>query len=108
MSLTWQYTLTADEQNKSQSFHIILWKKLDQSRLNYDKIGSKFFLQGVGVTLYVEPKAPHIEIDRKDSATLHISNVRREDEGTYKIEYSLELNGTVLAEHEVNVTVLGK
>ena len=30
------------------------------------------------------------------------------DEGTYKIEYSLELDGTVLADHEVNVTVLGK
>ena len=39
---------------------------------------------------------------------LLINNVRREDEGTYKIEYSLELDGTVLADHEVNVTVLGK
>ena len=108
MSLTWQFNLTAAEQLKSDNFNVITWKKLNQSSLNYDNIGSRTFVKFVGSPSYVETIAPHIEIDRNDSATLHINNVRREDEGTYKIEYSLEADGTVLAEHEVNVTVLGK
>ena len=108
VSLTWQYSLTADEQLKSQTFNVITWKKFNPSSLNYEKIGSRVFAKFAGVPAYSEPRAPHIEIDRNDPATLHINNVRREDEGTYKIEYSLELDGTVLADHEVNVTVLGK
>ena len=108
VSLTWQYTLTADEKLKSQTFYGITWKKLNQSSLNYEKIGSMVFTKFAGVLSYSEPKAPHIEIDKNDPATLLIKNVRREDEGTYKIEYSLEFDGTVLADHEVNVTVLGK
>ena len=47
-------------------------------------------------------------IDRSDQATLHIKNVRREDEGTYRIEYILESDGSVLAEQKVNLTVLGE
>ena len=58
--------------------------------------------------MYSEPGAPHVEISKNDPATLLINNVRREDEGTYRIEYCLELDGSVLADHEVNVTVLGK
>ena len=58
--------------------------------------------------MYSEPRAPHVEISKNDPATLLINNVRREDEGTYRIEYSLELDGSVLADHKVNVTVLGK
>ena len=108
VSLTWQYTLTADQQLKSGNFHLITWKKLNQLSSNYNTIGTKTFLKVIGSPTYVEPRAPHIEIDRNDSATLHINNVGKQDEGTYKIEYSLEIDGTVLAEHEVNVTVLGK
>ena len=108
VSLTWQYSLTADEQLKSQTFYGITWKKRYLLSLNYEKIGSIVFLQLAGSRTYSEPKAPHIEIDRNVLATLHINNVRRENEGTYKIEYSLEFDGTVLADHEVNVTVLGK
>lgn len=52
--------------------------------------------------------APHIMIDRNHQATLLINNVRKEDEGTYKIEYRVQLDGTLLAYQEFNVSVLGK
>ena len=107
-SLTWNYTLTADEQAKSQSLYTIKWKKCTSSSSDYVLIGSKTFLSSIGVPLYQEPSAPHINIDKNDPATLLINNVRREDEGTYKIEYSVVADGAVLADHEVNVTVLGK
>ena len=108
MSLIWQFNLTAAEQNKSQNFYGIIWKKLNQLSSKYDTIGSINFLKAFGVPSYIEPRDPHIKIDRNDPATLHINNVRSEDEGTYKIEYSLETDLTVLADHEVNVKVLGK
>ena len=47
-------------------------------------------------------------IDESDQATLHIKGVRREDEGTYKIEFFLEPDETVVAEQRVNLTVFGK
>ena len=78
------------------------------SSSDYVLLGSITFLSTIGRPTYDEPRAPHIEISKQDPATLLINNVRTEDEGTYKIEYSLELDGTVLADHEVNVTVLGK
>ena len=107
-SLTWNYTLTADEQTKSQTLYLIKWKKFNPPSSDYVLIGSITFLNTIGKPLYDEPRAPHIEISKQDPATLLINDVRREEEGTYKIEYSLELDGTVLADHEVNVTVLGK
>ena len=108
MALAWQYSLTADELVQSQTHYTLLWKKLSQSTSNYDQIASKIFLQLVGPTpSYNEPRSPDIVIDRSDQATLHIRNVRREDEGTYKIEFHLELDGTVVAEQIVNLTVLG-
>ena len=107
-ALSWNYKLTADEQTKSQTLYIIKWKKFNLSSSDYVLIGSITFLSTIGRPSYDEPRAPHIEIKRSDPATLLINNVRTEDEGTYKIEYSLELDGTVHADHEVNVTVLGK
>ena len=107
-SLTWNYTLTADEQTKSQTLYLIKWKKFNPPSSDYVLIGSITFLSTIGRPSYDEPRAPHIEISKQDPATLLINNVRTEDEGTYKIEYSLELDGTVLADHEVNVTFLGK
>ena len=107
-ALSWKYTLTADEQTKSQTLYLIKWKKFNLSSSDYVMIGSITFLSAIGQPSYNEPRAPHIEIRRNDPATLLINNVSTEDEGTYKIEYSLELDGTVLADHEVNVTVLGK
>ncbi len=108
MLLTWNYSLTADELLKSQTYYNIIWRRLIQSSSNYDHIGTKIYLQIVGFPNYGEPSLPHIVIDKNDPATLHIKDVRREDEGMYKIEFSLELDGTVLADQEVNLTVLGK
>ena len=55
--------------------------------------------------------APHIMVDRASGinlATLLINDIRIENEGTYKIEISVEFSGTVTAaDHEVNLTVLG-
>lgn len=70
-------------------------------------IASITFINVIGTCSYNAPRAPHIEIVRSNQATLVIKNVRTEDEGTYKIEYSVELGGTPIADHRVNVTVLG-
>ena len=80
----------------------------NSSSSDYDMIGAKLFLSTHGKLYYHELRTPHIEINKNDPATLLINNVRTEDEGTYKIEYIVEVDGTVLADHEVNVTVLGK
>ena len=107
MPLACQYSLTADELFQSQTQFTIFWKKLNQSTLNYDKIGTKSYFQFVGGIGYQEPQTPRIVIDRSDQATLHIKHVRREDEGTYKIEFTLKTDGSVLAEQRMNLTVLG-
>ena len=107
-SLIWEFTLTADEQAKHDRFNFVKWHKFNQSSLNYDLIGGKIFSADFGAIAYREPMAPHIKIDRNRQATLLINNVRREDEGTYKIEYGLQVDGTSLAYQEFNVTVLGK
>ena len=108
VSLAWNYSLTADELLQSQTQFIIFWKKLNPSTLNYDNIGTKSYFQVVGVISYSEPRTPRIVIDRGDQATLHIKDVRREDEGTYKIEFALKTDGSVVAEQRVNLTVLGE
>ena len=110
VSLAWQYSLTADEQLQSQTQFIIKFsKKLNHSSSNYDQIGAKSFFKvaGPGI-LYLEPQSPRIVINRNDQATLHIKDVRRDDEGTYKIEFTFETDGSVLVEQKVNLTVLGK
>ena len=107
-SLIWEFTLTADEQAKSDVFNFVKWHKFNQSSLDYDLVGVKTFVKAIGSTTYDEPMAPHIMIDRNHQATLLINNVRKEDEGTYKIEYSVQLDGTLLAYQEFNVSVLGK
>ena len=107
-SLIWEFTLTADEQAKSDVFNFVKWHKFNQSSLDYDLVGVKTFVKAFGSTTYDEPMAPHIMIDRNHQATLLINNVRKEDEGTYKIEYSVQLDGTLLAYQEFNVSVLGK
>ena len=107
MSLAWNYSLSADELLQSKTHFVIFWRKLNLPTLNYDKIGTKSFSKLSGTT-YGEPQAPRIVIDKSDQATLHISDVRKEDEGTYKIEFILEIDGTVVDEQRVNLTVLGK
>jgi len=106
VSLAWQYSLTADELLQSQTLFFISWKKLNQSTSNYDQIATKGFLKAIGL-YYQEPRSLRITINKNDQATLHIKDVRREDEGTYKIEFILQADGTVLAEQRVNFTVLG-
>ena len=107
-SLIWEFTLTADEQTKNDLFNFVRWLKFNQSSLAYELVAIKTFVKVVGSTAYDEPMSPHIIIDRNRQATLLINNVRREDEGTYKIEHSVEFDGTLLAYQEFNVSVLGK
>ena len=104
-SLIWEFTLTADEQTKNDRYNFVTWHKFNKSSLDYDSVGGRIFSKDFGVTAYKEPLAPHIMVDRNRQATLLINNVRREDGGTYKIEYG---DGTLLAYQEFNVTVLGK
>ena len=108
MSLAWQYSLTADELRQSQTQYFITWKKLNQSTLNYDLIATTRYLKFFGGISHDEPQSPRIVIDKSDQATLHIKDVRREDEGTFKIEFTLKTDGSVLAEQRVNLTVTGK
>ena len=107
-SLIWGFTLTAEEQAKNDLLNFMKWHKFNQSSLQYDLVGAKSYFKSFGSTAYDEPMAPHIKVDRNHQATLLIYNVRREDEGSYKIEYSVELDGTLLAYQEFNVTVSGK
>ena len=107
-SLKWEFTLTADEQAKNDLFHFVKWHKFNQSSVDYDFISGKTFIKSFGRTSYDEPLDPHITVDRNHQATLLIKNVRKEDEGSYKIEYSLQIDGTLLAYQEFNVTVTGK
>ena len=107
-TLIWEFTLTADEQTKNDVFHFVSWRKFNLSSLEYDLVGAKTFVRIVGSITYNEPLAPYITIDRNRQATLLIKNVRREDEGSYKIEYGVETDETLLAYQEFNVSVLGK
>ena len=104
----WEFTLTADEQTKSDLFHFVQWHKFNRSSLDYYLVGVKSFVKAVGSITYDEPMAPHITVDRNRQATLLINNVRRQDEGTYKIGYSVQIDATLLAYQEFNVSVLGE
>ncbi|XP_068686468.1 hemicentin-1-like isoform X1 [Montipora foliosa] len=107
--LTWNYSLTTAEQTNSQQFFAIEWSKFNLSSLVFDRIAIKTFVALVGVPSYQEPLSPHIVVDRNhktDSVSLHISDVRRDDEGQYKIEYLEDFAGTVLADLVMNLTVL--
>ncbi|XP_068733675.1 uncharacterized protein [Montipora capricornis] len=108
--LTWNYSLTADEQTNSQSFFLIQWFKFNLSSLVFDQIASKTFISLVNPPLsYGEPLSPHIVIDRNhktDSVTLHINDVKRDDEGQYKIQYVKDPFGPALGELVLNLTVL--
>ena len=109
MSLTWSYTLTADEQTASQTFLKVIWSKLNGT--SFDDFA--FYLKITGTApLFNEPNSPRIIVDRSigtSSATLQFNEVRLEDEGIYKINVSVLFPGAVfIAEQEFNLTVDGK
>ena len=110
VSLTWNYNLTADELTKSNTYFLIKWSKFNPLRSAYDQLATYIKIVGQ-IPAYAED-APHIVVDRAsgiNSSTLHINNIRIDDEGIYKIEISVEFPGTVtVADHEVNLTVLGE
>ena len=105
MTLTWSYSLTAAEQANSNVYNV-KWSKFNYSSLLYTEIASFSIFGG---TLFNEPNGPHIVVGRpiaSDSATLLINDVKRNDEGLYKIEYSLASGK--LNESEISLIVLGK
>ena len=107
ISLRWGYFLNSTELTQSGLYYTITWKKFNASTLSYSRVGSLTFVQAVGI-LPKNPLAPHVVVDEAEQATLQIKNVIPDDEGRYKIEYSVDVSGTVLIEHEVNLTVLGE
>ena len=108
VALTWSYSLTADEQASSNSpGYVVKWFKFNSSHLVYVEIASYNKIdagQFFGV-----PKDPRYVVGTpitSDSATLLINDVKRSDEGLYKIEYGLITTGK-RNESEINLTVLG-
>lgn len=108
ISLRWNFFLNSTELTQSQTHYTIMWKKFNSSTLTYSPVGSVTYLQVIGTLTYSEPLAPHIVVDRAEQATLQIKDVIPDDEGRYKIEYSVDVSGIVLNEHEVNLAVYGK
>ena len=111
VALTWRYSLSAEEQTKSQTYFLVKWSKLNDSSSQHYQISSYVKITGLGPT-YDEQKAPRIVVDRAigtSFASLQNNNVRIEDEGIYKIEIFVEFPGTVIAsDYEVNLSVSGK
>ena len=111
MSLTWNYTLTADEQTASQTFFKVTWRKLNLGTSTFDEFASYLKIFGNYPT-FSEPNAPRIVVDRSistSSALLQFKDVSLEDEGIYKIEVSVTFPGAAtIAEQEFNLTVVGK
>ena len=107
MVLTWRYSLTADEQANSNAYSV-KWFKFNSSSLVYTEIASYTVFLG---TQAIGPanKEPRYVVGTpiaSDSTTLLIIDVKKSDEGLYKIEYHL-VSGKI-NESEVNLTVLGK
>ena len=111
VSLTWRYSLSADELTKSNIYLLNKWSKFNPSSSTYDRLAFRTKAINQPAT-YFEPSAPRIVVDRATGtnfSSLEIDNVRLEDEGSYKIEISVEFPGTVIAAYDVvNLTVSGK
>ena len=111
MSLTWNYTLTANEQTASQTFFIVTWRKFNLGTSSSDVFAYYLKITGSSPS-FIDPDAPRIVVDRSistSSATLQFKDVRLEDGGLYKFEVSVTFPGTVtIAEQEFNVTVTGR
>jgi len=110
MALTWRYSLSAEEQTKSQTYFLVKWSKLNSSSAGYDVVALR--TKQTGLPPAYSEQDPHIVVDRATGtsfASLQINDVRADDEGIYKIEISVEFPGTTIAaDHEVNLTVSGR
>ena len=105
-TLTWSYSLTAEEQANS-NFYTVIWFKFNSSSWVYAEIASYTVFNGR--QSFTDPSDPRYAVGKpiaSDSATFRINDVKRNDEGLYKIEY--HLSSGKLYESEVNLTVLGK
>ena len=111
MSLTWNYTLTADEQTASQTFFRVTWRKFNLGTSSFVEFASYLKITGLNPS-FTEPNAPRVVVDKSistSSALLQFKDVRLEDEGIYKIEISVTIQGAAtIAEQEFNLTVVGK
>ena len=111
MSLTWNFTLTADEQTASKTFLKVTWRKLNLGTSTFDEFASYLKITWNNPA-FSEPNAPRIVVDRSistSSALLQFKDVTMEDEGIYKIEISVTFPGAAtIAEQEFNVTVKGR
>ena len=111
VSLTWRYTLTAEEQTKSQSSFLVAWQKFNDSSSSFDDLAFRLKINLLTNPVF-EEQAPHIVVDRAtgtDFASLKINNVLISDEGIYKILVSAGTAGnTIDTEQRMNLTVLGK
>ena len=111
MSLTWNYTLTADEQRASQTFFRVTWSKFNLGTSSFDDFASYLKIIGNNPT-FSEPNAPRIVVDRSistSSAILQFKDVRLEDEGIYKFEVSVTFPGAAtIAEQLFNLTLKGR
>ena len=106
VALIWSYSLTAAEQANSDIYNV-KWFKFNSSSLLYTEIASYTIFNGA--QFFGLPKDPRYVVGRpisSHSATLLINDVKRSDEGLYKIEYSLASGKR--NESKVNLTVLGK
>ena len=111
VSLTWNYTLTANEQTASQTFFKVTWRKFNLGTSSFDEFASYLKITGSNPTIF-KPDASRIVVDISigtSSALLQFKDVRLKDEGIYKIEVSVTFPGApTIAEQEFNLTVVGK
>ena len=63
MSLTWNYTFTADELTASQTFFKVTWRKLNLGTSTFDEFASYVKFIGSTPTIF-ELNAPRIIVDR--------------------------------------------
>ena len=109
VALTWSYSLTAAEQADSNSpGYSVKWFKFNSSSLVYTEIVFLTIFLG-SQAIGPANKEPRYVVGTpiaSDSATLLINDVKRSDEGLYKIEYHLASGK--LNESAVNLTVLGR
>ena len=111
VSLSWSYTLTADEQTKSDTYFKVQWTKFNPSSSSYAELFSFSITLGAAPQ-FSYPSDPRIVPDSasgRSSSGCKITGVKTDDEGIYKIAISVVFPGfSFVAVQEFNLTVLGK